>query len=76
MTNYCTSTDFIVRMNNYCTSIDFIVRLNQFLIYINGLEVRIKSHIKFFADDTSLFSIVKDPDASAHELNHDLNLIS
>ena len=47
-----------------------------FLIYINDLEVGIKSHIKFFADDTSLFSIVKDPDASAHELNHDLNLIS
>ena len=47
-----------------------------FLIYINDLEVGIKSHIKFFADDTSLFSIVKNPDASAHELNHGLNLIS
>ena len=47
-----------------------------FLIYINVLKVGIKSHKKFFADDTSLFSIVKDPDASAHELNHDLNLIS
>ena len=26
-----------------------------FLIYINDLELGIKSHIKFFADDTSLF---------------------
>ena len=26
-----------------------------FLIYINDLEIGIKSHIKFFADDTSLF---------------------
>ena len=29
-----------------------------FLIYINDLEDGIKSQIKFFADDTSLFSIV------------------
>ena len=47
-----------------------------FLIYINDLEKGIKSHIKFFADDTSLFSIVKDPNNSALELNHDLRLIS
>ena len=47
-----------------------------FLIYINDLEKGIKSHIKFFADDTSLFSIVKDPSVSASELNHDLKLIS
>ena len=32
-----------------------------FLIYINDLEINIKSNIKFFADDTMLFSIVKDP---------------
>ena len=47
-----------------------------FLIYINDLENGIKSHIKFFADDTSLFTIVKDPDISALELNHDLHLTS
>ena len=47
-----------------------------FLIYINDLEIGIKSHIKFFADDTSLFSIVKDPNTSACELNQDLKLIS
>ena len=46
-----------------------------FLIYINDLETGIKSQIKFFADDTSLFSIVKDPFLSAAELNHDLKLI-
>ena len=43
-----------------------------FLIYINDLEKNIKSNIKFFADDTMLFSIVKDPDISAEDLNHDL----
>ena len=47
-----------------------------FLIYINDLEKGIKSSIKFFADDTSLFSIVKDPNTSAVELNQDLKLIS
>ena len=31
-----------------------------FLIYINDLEKNVKSNIKFFADDTMLFSIVKD----------------
>ena len=47
-----------------------------FLIYINDLEDGIKSQVKFFADDTSLFSIIRDPIVSANELNHDLDLIS
>ena len=42
-----------------------------FLIYINYLERKIKSNIKFFADDT----IVKDPAISANNLNHDLGII-
>ena len=46
-----------------------------FLIYINDLEQDIKSNIKFFADDTMLYSIVSDPILSASNLNHDLNLI-
>ena len=46
-----------------------------FLIYINDLEQNIKSNIKFFADDTMLFSIVKEPTTSSTELNHDLDII-
>ena len=46
-----------------------------FLIYINDLEMGIKSHINFLADDTSLFSIVRDPKISSIQLNHDLKLI-
>ena len=46
-----------------------------FLIYINDLERNIKSNINFFADDTMLFSIVRDPEISANELNHDLEII-
>ena len=47
-----------------------------FLIYINDLEENIKSNVKFFADDTSLFSIVKDPEFSYDMLQHDLDSIS
>ena len=36
-----------------------------FLIYINDLERYTKSNINFFADDTMLFSIVKNPVISA-----------
>ena len=47
-----------------------------FLIYINDLESDIKSNINIFADNTMLYSIVNDPHTSAHDLNHDLSLIS
>ena len=46
-----------------------------FLIYINDLEINIKSNIKFFADDTMIFFIVRDPKISANDLNHDLETI-
>ena len=47
-----------------------------FLIYINDFKRNIKSNVIFFADDTMLFSIVKNPVISASELNHDLKIIS
>ena len=46
-----------------------------FLIYINDLEKNLKSQVKFYADDTMLYSIVKNPTQSAADLNHDLDLI-
>ena len=46
-----------------------------FLIYINDLERNIKSNIKFFADDSMLFSIVNNHVISATDLNHDLDII-
>ena len=46
-----------------------------FLIFINDLENDIRSKINFFAVNTMLFSIVRDPNASALDLNHDLNVI-
>ena len=47
-----------------------------FLVYINDLEMDIKSNVKFFADDTMLYSIVEDPLKSAADLNHDLEVIA
>ena len=52
-----------------------VLRPLLFLLYINDLEKNITSNNKFFADDTMLFSIVKDPVVSANDLNHDLDLI-
>ena len=46
-----------------------------FLVYINDLKRNIKSNVKFFADNTMLFSLVKDPVTSANNLNHDLDMI-
>ena len=47
-----------------------------FLVYINNWRNELKSNAKLFADDTSLFTIVKDKQESADALNHDLSLIS
>ena len=47
-----------------------------FLIYINDLPNELKSNAKLFADDTSLFTIVKDKSESANILNNDLSEIS
>ena len=46
-----------------------------FLIYINDLATDLKSNVKLFADDTSLFSIVSDPLETANILNEDLDII-
>ena len=43
-----------------------------FLIYINDLPNGIKSICKIFADDTPLFSKIKDKNCSTVELNNDL----
>ena len=58
-------------MENYLTG-----RQKLFLIYINDLPNGIESICKIFADDTSLFSEVKDATFSHTQLNNDLNKIS
>ena len=46
------------------------------LIDINDLSENLKSIDKRSADDTSIFHVVKDPNISAENLNHDLTRIS
>ena len=46
-----------------------------FLIYVNDLFDNLTSNPKLFADDTSLFSVVKSVDASNIDLNNDLKKI-
>ncbi|MCG8046493.1 MAG: hypothetical protein N0E48_12760, partial [Candidatus Thiodiazotropha endolucinida] len=43
-----------------------------FIIYVNGIVHAIRSNIRLFADDTSLYIIVDYPDAAAQILNADL----
>ena len=47
-----------------------------FLVYINDLPNELKSCVKLFAGDASLFTIVKDKNEIAKTLNNDLLLIS
>ena len=47
-----------------------------FFIYINDSPNELKSNVKLFADDTPLFTIVKDKNESTDVLNNDLFLIS
>ena len=44
-------------------------------IYINDIVSEIQSNIRLFADDTSLYVIVQNPDSAALCLNVDLNKI-
>ena len=47
-----------------------------FFIYINDLLNKIKSNVKFFADEMSLFTIVIDKSQSANVVSNNLLLIS
>ena len=46
-----------------------------FLIYINDIVTNIKSTVRLFSDDSSLYLIVDEPDEAARCLNSDLELI-
>ena len=47
-----------------------------FLVYINDLPNELKSSVKLFPDDFSVFTIVKDKNESANILSNELLLIS
>ena len=60
-------------LNQACFKALFLA-LYYFLLTSMILERNIKYNIKLFADDSMLFSIVKNPEMSANDLNHDLDV--
>ena len=52
-----------------------ILGLLFFLVYINDLPDRLKYGVKLFADNTSLFSVLKNKEESASDLTNDLEMI-
>ena len=48
-----------------------ILRPLLFFIYVNDLPDNLFSNTKLFADDTSLFSTVTDPNVTANQINND-----
>ena len=46
-----------------------------FLVYINDLSADLKCNVKLFANDTSLFTVVEDPNTAASDMIHDLERI-
>ena len=48
----------------------------QFVFFINDLPNKLKTNGKLFADNTSLFTAVKDKNQSVNALNNDLSLMS
>ena len=56
--------------------LDLAYRNDLFMVlYYSSISmINIKSNIKFFADDTMLFSTVRYPLISASDLNHDLDI--
>ena len=47
----------------------------MFLTYINDLAENLSSNSKLFADDTSLFSVVRGLNTSANEINNNFRKI-
>ena len=46
-----------------------------FLVYIDDLIEDPRCNAKLFADDTSLFTVVRNANAAASDMNHDLDII-
>ena len=47
-----------------------------FFIYIDDLSDNLESNVKLFADDTSMFSVVRDLINTSQKLNNDLDKVS
>ena len=65
-----------MEQNNSWGSSRVYLRSAIFLIYINDLPSELSCSPKLFADDVSLFSVVKNVNETAKKLNKDLENIS
>ena len=53
-----------------------ILGLLFYFVYINDLTTGLKCNAKLLAEDTSLFTVVQEPNVAAEDMNHNLELIS
>ena len=53
-----------------------ILRPQLFLIFIHEIPANLECNVKIFADDTSLFSLVRDPNESSAKLGRDLERVA
>ena len=53
-----------------------ILGLLLFLIFINDIPTNLECNVKIFADDTYLFSLVRDPNESSAKLGRDLGKVA
>ena len=73
--NYINNRKQHVILNRSFSRVVFLVlyySLSTSMIFKKNMKL----NINFFADDTMLFCIVKNPDISADDLNHDLDVIN
>ena len=47
-----------------------------FLVFINDIHANLECNVKVYADDTSLFSLVPDPNESSEKLGRDLGRVA
>ena len=68
---YNTKINVALHQIQNATQLKMVLK-KRYLQFISDLH---KKH-KFFADDPMLFSVIKDPQLSASDLNHDLEVIN
>ena len=76
MLNLGTSSAFVFNIYIINGYVIFNIQMlsNVFLIFINDIPDGIQSNIKIFADDTSIFSVMKDSISASVTLNEDLRI--
>ena len=66
---------FIIGLHQRWIYTKFDSRTSAFLIYVNYLTENLQSNPKLFVGDTSLFTIINDPNATAKQLFEDIDKI-